>query len=109
MSPIYKVTRIVNTYACKKAISNSRNITAVTINHGKIAIRLIRDTDVNSAQEKPIRIFKRACPDSMLANNRILKLKTRATYETSSIKIRNGIIAKGAPEGKNRLHNSHPC
>jgi hypothetical protein len=29
-------------------------------------------------------------------------------YETNSIKIKNGIIANGAPEGRNKLFNSHP-
>jgi hypothetical protein len=35
-------------------------MTAVTIAHGKIAIIVIKEAEVKSAQEKPIRIFKRA-------------------------------------------------
>jgi hypothetical protein len=43
----------------------------------------------------------------MLANNRILKLKTLAKYETISIKIKKGAIANGTPPGKNKLDVVH--
>jgi hypothetical protein len=56
----YKVTRIVNTYACKKAINNSRNIIAVTIAHGAAARSIMPVPVLRSTQEKPIRIFNRA-------------------------------------------------
>ena len=29
--------------------------------------------------------------------------------DTASINTRNGIIINGAPEGRNKLFNSHPC
>jgi hypothetical protein len=51
---------MVNTYACKKAISSSRNIIAVTMTHGNAASRTITLPEVRSAQEKPIRIFRSA-------------------------------------------------
>jgi hypothetical protein len=106
---VYRVISKVKTYACKKAIRSSRNITAVTIAHGKTEIKIIREPDSNKVQEKPIKILSRACPDSMFANSRMLKLKTRATYETASINTKNGIIKSGAPDGKNKLFISHPC
>ncbi len=69
---------MVNTYDCKKAIRASKNIITVTIIQGKIATTIYRGPAVSNPQEKPIKIFKRACPDIILANNRILKLKTFA-------------------------------
>jgi hypothetical protein len=69
---------MTKTYDCKKAISNSKKIIASTINHGNKAIVQPMTPDPNSVQEKPIRIFNRACPLIMLANNRMLRLKTLA-------------------------------
>jgi UDP-N-acetylmuramoylalanine-D-glutamate ligase len=57
---MYKVIRIVNTYACKKAISSSKNIIAVTITQGKTARTTMIVPEFRRAQEKPIRIFKSA-------------------------------------------------
>lgn len=45
----------------------------------------------------------------MFANKRMLKLNTRAIYETASIKIRNGAIARGAPAGRKRSITFQPC
>ena len=97
----------MKTYACKKAIKASRNIIIVTITHGKIATKIKTEPFVNKSQENPIKIFNKACPDIIFANNRILKLKTFAKYETISINIKNGAIAKGTPLGKNRLEVVH--
>ena len=80
---------------------------AVTISHGNNASTERADTVVSIAQENPIRIFNKACPDIMLANNRMLRLNTRATYETASIRIRKGAISSGAPDGKNKSANCH--
>jgi hypothetical protein len=57
---MYREIRIVNTYACRNAISNSRNIIAVTITHGNTARIAITEPEVISAHEKPIRIFSKA-------------------------------------------------
>jgi hypothetical protein len=67
------------------------------------------DPVVIRVQEKPIRIFNRACPDNIFAKSRMLKLKTRAMYDTASIKIKKGAIARGAPAGKNRSITFQPC
>ena len=104
---MYRVTKIVKTYACRKAINTSRNIIIVTIIHGKTDRTTKIEPDVKRAQEKPIRIFNSACPDIIFAKSRMLKLKIRATYETASMKIRNGAIGRGAPEGRNRSKNCH--
>jgi len=76
---MYRVIKIVKTYACKNAIRSSRNIIAVTIIQGKAARRIIADPELRSVQEKPIRIFNSACPDNIFAKSRILRLNTRAT------------------------------
>ena len=65
--------------------------------------------ETSIAHENPIKILRRACPDIMLAKRRMLKLRTLATYETASIKTKKGMIARGAPEGKNKLFISQPC
>ncbi len=52
---------------------------AVTMTHGKSERTTMIEPLVSSAQENPIRIFRRACPESMFAKSRILRLKTRAT------------------------------
>lgn len=62
---------------------------------------------VNNPQEKPIKIFNKACPDIIFANKRMLKLKTLAIYDTNSIKMRKGAIASGTPLGSNKLTVSH--
>jgi hypothetical protein len=62
-----------------------------------------------TAQVKLIKIFKRICPDIILANNLIDKLKTRDKYETYSISIKPGIISTGTPGGKNRLKYCSWC
>ena len=81
----------------------------VTITQGKIA-RISRIVpEFRRVQEKPIKIFKSAWPESILAKSQILKLNTRATQETASINIKNGAIAKGAPEGKKRSARYHWC
>ena len=97
------VTKTVKTYACKKAIKTSRNIITVTITQGKNAIKTKTDPLVNKSQENPIKIFNKACPDIIFANKRILKLKTLAKYETISIKIKKGAMAKGTPPGKSKF------
>jgi hypothetical protein len=51
---------MVKTYACRNAIRSSRNIIAVTMIQGNAARRTITLPEVRRAQEKPIRIFRRA-------------------------------------------------
>lgn len=82
---------------------------AVTINQGKSAIPADKIPDPNNVHEKPIKIFNKACPLIIFANNRILKLKTLAKLDTNSIGIKIGAIAKGTPLGKNKLKNSQRC
>jgi hypothetical protein len=77
-SLVYREIRMVKTYACRKAISNSRNRIAVTITQGKTARIAITEPVAINAQEKPIRILSNACPESMFAKRRILRLNTRA-------------------------------
>ena len=80
---------------------------AVTITHGKNA-PIIPIPVANIAHENPIKIFNKAWPAIILANNRILKLKTFAMYDTSSIKTKNGEINRGTPLGRNMLKKCHP-
>jgi len=98
-----------NTYACKKAIKNSKPITQ------KIILKMISAANqpviVNAMikfQQKPARIFIKACPAIIFANNRIDKLKTRAKYDTNSTTISKGLIKIGLLVGKNIFKNSIP-
>ncbi len=43
----------------------------------------------------------------MLANKRVLRLNTRATYEINSIKTKKGAPIVGIPEGRKKLTVSH--
>ena len=98
---------MTNTYACKKAIKISKHIIIVTRIQGKTANIIKSIFDVNNPHENPIKIFNKACPDIIFANKRILKLNTRAIYETISIRIKNGAIGKGDPLGKNKSVKDH--
>jgi hypothetical protein len=51
---------MVNTYACKNAIINSKNIIAVTTTQGNTAIKVYIEPALNNPQEKPIKIFNKA-------------------------------------------------
>jgi hypothetical protein len=106
---VYREIRIVKTYACRKAISNSRNRIAVTIIQGKTARTIIAEPVAISAQENPIKILSNACPESMFAKRRMLRLNTRAMYDTASMKIKKGAIARGAPAGRKRSITFQPC
>ncbi len=57
---------------------------------------------------KPVIIFKRACPDIMLANKRIAKLKILDIYEINSMIMRNRPMASGVPLGRNMLKKLLP-
>jgi hypothetical protein len=54
-------------------------------------------------------IFNKACPDIILANNRIAKLNSRAIYEISSIITSAGAIKIGVPSGKNNFKKLFRC
>ena len=67
---------MIKTQACKKAINASKNIIHVTNNQGIIlAVTKSMLQLAHIVQANPIRIFNKACPDIILANNRIDKLK----------------------------------
>lgn len=59
---------------------------------------------LNATRTNPDRIFNRACPAVILANNRTDKLITLERVETNSIKIMNGVITSGEPLGKKWLN-----
>lgn len=75
-SLIYNATKIAKTYACKNAIKSSKNKIAVTTSQGNTPANANNGPELIKAQEKPINIFKSACPLNIFANNRMLKLKT---------------------------------
>ena len=79
----------------------------VTIIQGKKATKIKSEPFVKRSHEKPIKILSKAWPDIIFANNRMLKLKTFAKYETISMRIKNGAIAKGTPPGKKRFGVVH--
>jgi hypothetical protein len=63
----------------------------------------------NICQANPASIFKRVWPAIIFANNRIDKLRTRAAYETVSIRIIKGAINTGHPGGKKIPKNPNLC
>jgi hypothetical protein len=92
----------INTYACKKAIANSKPITKKTINIGKPTQTQWIKLELAIAQIKLIKIFNKIWPDIIFANSLSAKLKILEIYETYSIKIKKGIIMIGIPSGKNK-------
>lgn len=71
-----------NTYACKKAMTISKKVTANTTNKGKkdkkVQITATDDTTLPIDHTKPIKILSKICPDSILAKSRTDRLTTRA-------------------------------
>lgn len=63
-----------NTYACKKAIDNSRPIIAKITIRGKICNIESIPPAASIVQAKPANILRRQCPDIIFANNRRAKL-----------------------------------
>jgi len=76
MSLMYNETRVTKTYACNPQINNSKKLIAKRINQGAKPIIPAKPIP-NIVQAKEPKIFVKACPAIMLANNRIAKLKTR--------------------------------
>lgn len=68
--------------------------------HGKIAKIEKIEKENKIVKLKPIKILSNVCPAIIFANNRIDKLKSRAIYETISIKTNKIAIAIGVPLGK---------
>jgi hypothetical protein len=52
--------KMINTYACKNAISSSKQKIAVTVTQGTIATTASGELDLRSDQEKPLKIFNKA-------------------------------------------------
>jgi hypothetical protein len=75
------------------------------IKSGKNDIKIQILNFINITKANVPKIFNKVWPDIILANNRIAKLKTRVMYEIISIKIMNGIIRKGVPDGRNKKTN----
>jgi hypothetical protein len=67
------------TYACKKAIQTSKNVTNKINTKGTDEIIKNKKLVHNNPQTKPIKIFNKVCPAIILAKRRIDKLKTLAT------------------------------
>lgn len=108
----YIFNKTKKTYACKKAITNSKKVTQKITNNGKKAnpdhIKEIEQAETPIDQAKPTKILSKICPDNILAKRRTDKLTTLAIYETSSITNNTGIINKGTPDGKNKPNQRSP-
>jgi hypothetical protein len=105
------VINIVNTYACKKPIANSKTVTRAIINQGKNQKTwLFVEFHVGiNANKNPNKIFSNVWPDIRFANNRIAKLNTLEKNEINSIIIKNGRICIGTPLGTNKLKKLYFC
>lgn len=102
---------IVNTYAWRKPIAHSKQVTSNTISQGKIhnpCILVVFHVGIK-ANKNPNNIFKSVCPDIKFANSLIAKLKTLEKYEINSIIIKNGNIFIGTPLGTNKLKKLYLC
>lgn len=76
----------------------------ITVTPAQINEATIRLTRVNFkaiVHENEINIFNSACPESIFANKRTLRLITLEPYEIISIIVKKGTIIIGVPEGTN--------
>ena len=64
----YKQINIVNTYACKIAIPNSKIVTAIIIIKGNKCNKYQIPPNENIVQANPAIIFSKVCPDIIFAN-----------------------------------------
>lgn len=76
-SLIYTHESTVKTYACKKAIANSKPIIANITISGRICRTYITPPAESIVQPNPAIIFKSVCPAIMFAKSRTAKLITR--------------------------------
>jgi len=104
---IYNNHRIKNTNACKNAIPISKNVTANVIIHGNINIIEYQLPNMKILNANDINICCKICPESIFANNRIVKLRIRAKYDTVSKKIKNHANTNGSPFGMKRFKKFH--
>lgn len=98
---------MTKTYAWTNATNSSKNINAVVIAHGTKAKMPTTRPEPAITHANPRRILSNAWPLIMLANRRMLRLNTRATYDINSIGISSGATANGTPDGKKFAANFH--
>ena len=67
----------MNTYACNKAIPNSKIVTALMIINGNNCRKYQIPPKDSIVQANPAIISNSVCPDIIFAKSRIDKLKTR--------------------------------
>ena len=99
---MYIQVNIVKIYACKKAIRNSRPITATKPATGTTP-------NIPSGMTNPPMTFNNVCPAIILANNLTLRLNGRVKYEITSITMISGERTIGTPAGKKNEKNLKPC
>jgi hypothetical protein len=103
---VYTNIKKIKTYACKKAINISSATTAkIIIKPNKLPIKGVIPTMFNNKSKKSNKIFSKACPATILANNRTAKLIKRIKKEINSIIIKkcsNNFGASGLKRSKKR-------
>jgi len=88
-------------------IATSNPVTKNVIIHG-IKNKYPTNPDIkNNLKENVIKICCKICPDKIFANNRIVKLKILAIYDTVSKKIINQLNVNVNPFGINKLKKFH--
>lgn len=99
----------MNTYACNKAIPNSKIVTAIMIIKGNKCRKYQIPPKDNIVQANPAIIFNNVCPDIIFAKSRIDKLKTRDTYDAISMGTNRGANAICIPLGRKNPKKCSLC
>lgn len=92
------LTKIIKTYACKKATPNSNNKTKNKITDTKKKRKIFNEITCN---KNPAIKNTKVCPANILAHKRTAKLKHLIAYEKISIGINKNNKKKGASGIKN--------
>ncbi len=98
--------KIENTYACKKAIPNSKTKNTIINIQGTIANIIFA---ANATITAPAIMCNNTCPANILANSRIDKLNGRKKNDMISINTNNGNNQFGIPLGTKIFKNDNPC
>lgn len=108
ISPIYKVTRVANTKACKKQTKYSITWIKEKITYGPTKPIKNKDAVFNIANIEPPKIAIKTCPANKFAKIRIARLAHLSICEINSTTKINGTIKNGTDGGTKKPQKSLP-